>query len=67
MAVTIYKHLIEHPAGNVPMIGNSGTGKTITLKTVARFFADVEGYERFSTIIRINASPVAGRLTQLVS
>ena len=59
MAVAIYKHLIEHSAGNVLMIGNSGTGKTTIMKAVERFFAEAEGYERFSTIIRINANLVA--------
>jgi ATP-dependent Clp protease ATP-binding subunit ClpX len=59
MAVAIYKHLIEHSAGNVFMIGNSGTGKTTIMRAVERFFSEAEGYERFSTIIRINANLVA--------
>ena len=59
MAVALYKHLIEHSAGNVLMIGNSGTGKTTIMKAVERFFAEAEGNERFSTIIRINANLVA--------
>ena len=59
MAVAIYKHLIEHSAGNVLMIGNSGTGKTTIMRAVERFFAEAEGYEKFSTIIRINANLVA--------
>jgi ATP-dependent Clp protease ATP-binding subunit ClpX len=59
MAVAIYKHLIEHSTGNVIMIGNSGTGKTTIMRAVERFFSQAEGYERFSTIIRINANLVA--------
>jgi ATP-dependent Clp protease ATP-binding subunit ClpX len=59
MAVAIYKHLIEHSVGNVLMIGNSGTGKTTIMRAVERFFAGAEGFERFSTIIRINANLVA--------
>ncbi len=59
MAVAIYKHLIEHSVGNVLMIGNSGTGKTTIMRATERFFAQVEGYEKFSTIIRINANLVA--------
>ena len=64
MAVAIYKHLIEHSAGNVLMIGNSGTGKTTIMRAVERFFAEAEGYEKFSTIIRINANLVADLATR---
>jgi ATP-dependent Clp protease ATP-binding subunit ClpX len=59
MAVAIYKHLIEHSVGNVLMIGNSGTGKTTIMRTVERFFSQADGFEKFSTIIRINANLVA--------
>ncbi len=59
MAVAIYKHLIEHSVGNVLMIGNSGTGKTTIMRSVERFFAHAEGFEKYSTIIRINANLVA--------
>jgi len=59
MAVAIYKHLIEHSTGNVLMIGNSGTGKTTIMRAVERFFSQAAGYEKFSTIIRINANLVA--------
>jgi ATP-dependent Clp protease ATP-binding subunit ClpX len=59
MSVAIYKHLIEHSVGNVLMIGNSGTGKTTIMRAVERFFAEAEGFERFSTIVRINANLVA--------
>jgi ATP-dependent Clp protease ATP-binding subunit ClpX len=59
MAVAIYKHLIEHSVGNVLMIGNSGTGKTTIMRAAEQFFANAKGYEKFSTIIRINANLVA--------
>jgi ATP-dependent Clp protease ATP-binding subunit ClpX len=59
MAVAIYKHLIEHSVGNVLLIGNSGTGKTTMMRAAERFFARAEGFEKFSTIIRINANLVA--------
>jgi ATP-dependent Clp protease ATP-binding subunit ClpX len=59
MAVAIYKHLIEHSVGNVLMIGNSGTGKTTIMRAAERFFSQAEGFEKFSTIIRINANLVA--------
>ncbi|MFC1773937.1 AAA family ATPase [Pseudomonadota bacterium] len=59
MAVAIYKHLIEHSVGNVLLIGNSGTGKTTIMRAAERFFAHAEGFEKFSTIIRINANLVA--------
>ncbi len=59
MAVAIYKHLIEHSVGNVLMIGNSGTGKTTIMQAVERFFTQTAGFEKYSTIIRINANLVA--------
>lgn len=59
MAVAIYKHLIEHSVGNVLLIGNSGTGKTTIMRAAEQFFANAKGYEKFSTIIRINANLVA--------
>ncbi len=59
MAVAIHKHLIEHSVGNVLLIGNSGTGKTTIMRAAERFFAQAEGFEKFSTIIRINANLVA--------
>jgi ATP-dependent Clp protease ATP-binding subunit ClpX len=59
MSVAIYKHLIEHSAGNVLMIGNSGTGKTTIMRAVERFFSRADEFEKYSTIIRINANLVA--------
>jgi ATP-dependent Clp protease ATP-binding subunit ClpX len=59
MAVAIYKHLIEHSVGNVLMIGNSGTGKTTIMRAVERFYSHTRGFEKYSTIIRINANLVA--------
>ena len=59
MSVAIYKHLIEHSVGNVLMIGNSGTGKTTIMHAAERFFSQAQGFEKFSTIIRINANLVA--------
>jgi len=71
MSVAIYKHLIEHSTGNVLMIGNSGTGKTTIMRAVERFFSQTEGFEKYSTIIRINANLVAdlasrGKQTNIV-
>lgn len=71
MSVAIFKHLIEHSSRNVLMIGNSGTGKTTIMKSVERFFSKTEGFEKYSTIIRINANLVAdlassGKQTNIV-
>ena len=59
MAVALYKHLIGHSAGNVLMIGNSGTGKTTIMKAVERFFRETTDYQKFATNIRINANVLA--------
>ena len=39
--------------------GPPGTGKTTIMRAVERFFAQAEGFEKFATIIRINANLVA--------
>jgi len=59
MSVAIHKHLISHSTGNVLIIGNSGTGKTTLLRAVGRFLSGTEGYERFSTMVRMNANVLA--------
>jgi ATP-dependent Clp protease ATP-binding subunit ClpX len=71
MSVAIFKHLIEHSSRNVLMIGNSGTGKTTIMRSVEQFFSQTEGFEKYSTIIRINANLVAdlasrGKQTNIV-
>jgi ATP-dependent Clp protease ATP-binding subunit ClpX len=71
MSVAIYKHLMEHSVGNVLMIGSSGTGKTTIMRAVERFFSQTKGFEKYSTIIRINANLVAdlasrGKQTNIV-
>ena len=71
MSVAIYKHLIEHSVGNVLMIGNSGMGKTTIMRAVEQFYSRTSGFERHSTIIRINANLVAdlasrGKQTNIV-
>ena len=71
MSVAIYNHLMEHSVGNVLMIGNSGTGKTTIMRAVEQFFSQTEGFEKYSTIIRINANLVAdlasrGKQTNIV-
>jgi ATP-dependent Clp protease ATP-binding subunit ClpX len=71
MSVAIFKHLIEHSSRNVLMVGNSGTGKTTIMRSVERFFSQTRGFEKYSTIIRINANLVAdlagsGKQTSIV-
>ena len=71
MSVAIFKHLIEHSSRNVLMIGNSGTGKTTIMRSVERFFSQTKSFEKYSTIIRINANLVAdlasrGKQTNIV-
>ena len=64
MSVALYKHLIGHSAGNVLMIGNSGTGKTTIMKAVERFFRETTEYREFATNVRLNANVLADLASQ---
>lgn len=55
-----YKHLNGLPAGNVLLIGNSGTGKTTIMRWFRRFYAERPELEKFRVMIIINANMLAG-------
>ena len=58
-SVAVYKHTTGKVPGNILLIGNSGTGKTTIMRAVERFYSHTRGFEKYSTIIRINANLVA--------
>src|SRR5205085_3471511 len=56
IAVAVVKHLVGHPAPNILLIGNSGTGKTTLMRAVEQFLATRPG---FGNVVRLNASVLA--------
>jgi len=59
VAVAVVKHLAGHSAGNMLLIGNSGSGKTTIIKAVEHYLASRPSLREFSTAIRINANVLA--------
>ncbi len=60
VAVAIYKHINDLPAGNILLIGNSGTGKTTIMNTVQQFFAEHQQLQRFQAMTIVNANMLEG-------
>jgi ATP-dependent Clp protease ATP-binding subunit ClpX len=59
ISVAIVKHLVGHPAGNIFLVGNSGTGKTTLMRAVESQLGDRADFAPFSNLIRINANVLA--------
>ena len=59
VSVAIVKHLGGHPAPNILIIGNSGTGKTTLMKAVERWLAAGPETAQLANLIRINANVLA--------
>jgi ATP-dependent Clp protease ATP-binding subunit ClpX len=59
ISVAIVKHLVGHPAGNILLVGNSGTGKTTLMRAVESFLAGRADLSPYSNLIRINANVLA--------
>jgi len=51
ISVALVKHLVGHPAPNILLIGNSGTGKTTMMRAVEKFLD--------ANVVRINANVLA--------
>lgn len=60
IAVAVYKHLNGLPAGNILLIGNSGTGKTTIMKALRHFYGAMPELAKFQVMIIINANMLAG-------
>ena len=60
ISVAMYKHIHRLPAGNVLLIGNSGTGKTTIMNAVRDFYQDTEGMEYFRVMVIMNANMLIG-------
>ena len=59
VAVALFKHTQGEPFGNLLMIGNSGTGKTTTMRSVERIYAAKEDFADFRTMVILNANVLA--------
>ena len=59
VSVALYKHVNRLKAGNIMLVGNSGSGKTTIMRNVERVFGEDEKLSRFTNTIRLNANVVA--------
>jgi len=62
ISVSLYKHIHSLPAPNVLLIGNSGTGKTTLMQSIADFYDTYEQLSRFRVMIIINANTLAAEI-----
>jgi ATP-dependent Clp protease ATP-binding subunit ClpX len=58
-AVAIFKHIEGEPFGNLLLIGNSGTGKTTTMRAIEEMYARHEEFERYRNVVIVNANILA--------
>ncbi len=56
VAVAVFKHATGKVAGNILLIGNSGTGKTTIMNNIQRLYHEVEEYRPFRAMTIINAN-----------
>ena len=56
MAVAVYKHTTGRVAGNIMLIGSSGTGKTTIMNNIQRLYHDTAEYRPFRAMTIINAN-----------
>jgi ATP-dependent Clp protease ATP-binding subunit ClpX len=59
VSVAIFKHIQGEPFGNLLMIGNSGTGKTTTMRAMERLYASTPAFETYRAVIIVNANILA--------
>lgn len=56
VSVAVAKHLAGHRAGNVLLIGSSGSGKTTIMRGVESILARRPEYAHFANLVRIHAN-----------
>ncbi|HEX9160341.1 MAG TPA: AAA family ATPase [Thermoanaerobaculia bacterium] len=59
LSVALVKHLVGHPAPNILLIGNSGTGKTTIMRAIEHFLTTRAGLAEFANVVRLNANVLA--------
>ncbi|HSM15212.1 MAG TPA: Clp protease, partial [Thermoanaerobaculia bacterium] len=56
VSVAVHKHVLGKVAGNILLIGSSGTGKTTIMNNVQRLYDSVPGLEEFRAVTILNAN-----------
>jgi ATP-dependent Clp protease ATP-binding subunit ClpX len=56
ISVAVYKHISGIKAGNILLVGNSGTGKTTIMKTIQRFYLAHDQLQDFRVMAVVNAN-----------
>src|SRR6266540_1324725 len=59
LSVALVKHLVGHPAPNILLIGNSGSGKTTIMRAIEHYLSTKAGLIEFANVIRLNANVLA--------
>jgi ATP-dependent Clp protease ATP-binding subunit ClpX len=59
VSVALVKHLVGHPAPNMLLIGNSGSGKTTMMRSVEQFLGSFPNLNEFANVVRMNANVLA--------
>src|SRR5260370_2397843 len=59
ISVALIRPLVGHSAGNILLIGNSGTGKTTLMRAVEQHLAAHPDLSRYANIVRMNANVLA--------
>ncbi len=60
VAVAMYKHINGLRAGNILLIGNSGTGKTTIMNTIQKFYEQHPALKKYRAMTIMNANMLAG-------
>jgi ATP-dependent Clp protease ATP-binding subunit ClpX len=60
VSVAIYRHINHSRAGNILLIGNSGTGKTTVMRTIKALYDAYEELEIFRVMVIMNANMLIG-------
>jgi len=60
ISVALYKHIHHQRAGNLLLIGNSGSGKTTIMNTIKSFYEAHEKLKEFRIMVIMNANMLGG-------
>ncbi len=63
VSVAVYKHINGLKAGNLLLIGNSGTGKTTVMNSIRKFYYDHDHLKKYKAMTIMNANMLMGEDT----